>query len=59
MTAPIVLSAKMIAKRHGSLEVPARRLDGRQNKVKSPFVLGPSGGGKSTFLRCLNGPRNF
>jgi len=58
MTAPVVLSAKNIAKRHGSLEVlRGVSMDVRQGEVA--VVLGPSGGGKSTFLRCLNGLENF
>jgi len=58
MTAPVVLSATNIAKRHGSLEVlRGISLDVKQGEVA--VVLGPSGGGKSTFLRCLNGLETF
>jgi len=58
MTAPVVLSAKDIAKRHGNLEVlRGISMDVRQGEVA--VVLGPSGGGKSTFLRCLNGLETF
>ncbi len=43
-----------LVKRHGSLEV----LKGISFEVKTgevAAVIGPSGGGKSTFLRCING----
>jgi polar amino acid transport system ATP-binding protein len=47
-----------LVKRHGALEV----LKGISLEVKKgevAAVIGPSGGGKSTFLRCLNGLETF
>jgi polar amino acid transport system ATP-binding protein len=54
----VVLSARDVAKRHGPLEVlRGISMDVKQGEVA--VVLGPSGGGKSTFLRCLNGLETF
>jgi ABC-type polar amino acid transport system ATPase subunit len=53
-----VISARGLVKRHGSLDI----LKGLQFEVKRgevAAVIGPSGGGKSTFLRCLNGLESF
>jgi ABC-type polar amino acid transport system ATPase subunit len=53
-----VISARGLVKRHGPLEI----LKGLQFEVKKgevAAVIGPSGGGKSTFLRCLNGLEGF
>jgi len=49
-----VIKTTGLVKRHGSLEV----LKGISFEVKTgevAAVIGPSGGGKSTFLRCING----
>ena len=50
--------AKDLVKRHGALTV----LDGMSIEVPKGQVavlIGPSGGGKSTLLRCLNGLETF
>ncbi len=53
MTAPLILSARDIHKSFGSVEVlKGISLDARKHDVIS--ILGASGSGKSTFLRCLN-----
>jgi ABC-type polar amino acid transport system ATPase subunit len=43
-----------LVKRHGSQEV-LRGVTLEVNRGDVAAVIGPSGGGKSTFLRCLNG----
>ncbi len=53
-----MISTTNLIKRHGSLEV----LRGITLQVKAgevAVIIGPSGGGKSTFLRCLNGLEPF
>jgi ABC-type polar amino acid transport system ATPase subunit len=53
-----MIVVKGLVKRHGALEV----LKGISLEVKKgevAAVIGPSGGGKSTFLRCLNGLEPF
>ncbi len=53
-----MISARGLVKRHGPLEV----LSGISLEVKKgevAAIIGPSGGGKSTFLRCLNGLEAF
>ena len=53
-----MISTLNLVKRHGSLEV----LRGVSLEVKAgevAVIIGPSGGGKSTFLRCLNGLEPF
>jgi polar amino acid transport system ATP-binding protein len=47
-----------LVKRHGELEV-LRGIDLVVNRGEVAVVVGPSGGGKSTFLRCLNGLERF
>jgi polar amino acid transport system ATP-binding protein len=47
-----------LVKRHGSLEV-LKGLDLRVARGEVAVIIGPSGGGKSTFLRCLNGLESF
>ena len=47
-----------LVKRHGPLEV-LRGVTLRVEPGEVAAVIGPSGGGKSTFLRCLNGLEPF
>ena len=48
-----MIRVRELVKRHGSLEVlRGLSLDVERGTVAA--VIGPSGGGKSTFLRCLN-----
>ena len=47
-----------LVKRHGSSDV-LRGLRMAVTKGEVAAVIGPSGGGKSTFLRCLNGLERF
>ena len=52
-TAPVALSVKGIQKRFGALEVlKGISLEAHKGDVIS--ILGASGSGKSTFLRCIN-----
>jgi polar amino acid transport system ATP-binding protein len=45
-------------KRHGTLEV-LRGISLSVEEGEVAVIIGPSGGGKSTFLRCLNGLETF
>lgn len=47
-----------LVKRHGALEV-LRGIDLSVACGECAVIIGPSGGGKSTFLRCLNGLEPF
>ncbi len=47
-----------LVKRHGNLEV-LKGLSLSVERGEVAAVIGPSGGGKSTFLRCLNGLERF
>jgi len=47
-----------LVKRHGPLEV-LRGVTLRVARGEVAAIIGPSGGGKSTFLRCLNGLELF
>jgi ABC-type polar amino acid transport system ATPase subunit len=47
-----------LVKRHGALEV-LRGVTLRVARGEVAVIIGPSGGGKSTFLRCLNGLESF
>lgn len=53
-----MIEAKGLVKRHGALEV-LKGLDFSVERGEVAAVIGPSGGGKSTFLRCLNGLERF
>jgi len=48
-----VISVRKLSKRHGSREV-LRDVSAEVNRGDTIAIVGPSGGGKSTLLRCLN-----
>lgn len=48
-----MITVRTLSKRHGELEV-LRSIDARVDKGETIAIVGPSGGGKSTLLRCLN-----
>jgi polar amino acid transport system ATP-binding protein len=48
-----VISVRTLSKRHGALEV-LREISADVVKGETIAIVGPSGGGKSTLLRCLN-----
>lgn len=53
-----MIEVRDLHKRHGDLEVlKGISLDVARGEVAA--IIGPSGGGKSTFLRCLNGLESF
>lgn len=49
-----MIRAAGLVKRHGGREV-LRGIDLEVGRGEVAVIVGPSGGGKSTFLRCLNG----
>ena len=53
-----MIDVKDLHKRHGELEV-LRGVSLSVGEGEVAVVVGPSGGGKSTFLRCLNGLEAF
>jgi ABC-type polar amino acid transport system ATPase subunit len=53
-----MITVENLVKRHGTLEV-LRGVSLEVKKAELAAVIGPSGGGKSTFLRCLNGLEPF
>jgi ABC-type polar amino acid transport system ATPase subunit len=53
-----MIEVEGLVKRHGELEV-LRGLNLRVARGEVAVIIGPSGGGKSTFLRCLNGLDSF
>jgi polar amino acid transport system ATP-binding protein len=53
-----MIEARDLVKRHGTLEV-LRGVTLSVARGEVAAVIGPSGGGKSTFLRCLNGLETF
>ena len=48
-----MISVRTLSKRHGALEV-LRGISAEVARGETIAVVGPSGGGKSTLLRCLN-----
>ena len=53
-----MIEVRGLVKRHGGLEV-LRGVSLSVARGEVAVVIGPSGGGKSTFLRCLNGLESF
>jgi ABC-type polar amino acid transport system ATPase subunit len=53
-----MITVRGLKKRHGTLEV-LKGVDLDVQKGEVAAVIGPSGGGKSTFLRCVNGLEGF
>jgi polar amino acid transport system ATP-binding protein len=53
-----MINVEGLVKRHGTLEV-LKGISMVVNKGEVAAVIGPSGGGKSTFLRCINGLEPF
>jgi polar amino acid transport system ATP-binding protein len=53
-----IIEAVDVVKRHGALEV-LRGVTLSVNRGEVAVIIGTSGGGKSTFLRCLNGLERF
>jgi ABC-type polar amino acid transport system ATPase subunit len=53
-----MIEVKGLVKRHGALEV-LRGVSLAVARGEVAAIIGPSGGGKSTFLRCLNGLEPF
>jgi polar amino acid transport system ATP-binding protein len=53
-----MIAVERLVKRHGVHEV-LRGVDFACGRGEVDAIIGPSGGGKSTFLRCLNGLEPF
>jgi polar amino acid transport system ATP-binding protein len=53
-----MIAVKNLHKRHGALAV-LRGITLDVNEGEVAVIVGPSGGGKSTFLRCINGLETF
>ncbi len=53
-----MIEVRDLTKRHGSLEV-LRGVSLAVDRGEVAVIIGTSGGGKSTFLRCLNGLESF
>jgi polar amino acid transport system ATP-binding protein len=53
-----MIEVESLVKRHGSMEV-LRGISLEVARGEVAAIIGPSGGGKSTFLRCLNGLEPF
>jgi polar amino acid transport system ATP-binding protein len=58
VTSGMVVRVEGLRKRLGGREV-LRGIDAEVRRGECVAVVGPSGGGKSTFLRCLNGLVSF
>jgi ABC-type polar amino acid transport system ATPase subunit len=53
-----MIDIRGLCKRHGSIEI-LRDLSFSVGKGEVAAIIGPSGGGKSTLLRCINGLERF
>jgi polar amino acid transport system ATP-binding protein len=53
-----VISVRKLSKRHGAHEV-LREISAEVQRGETIAIVGPSGGGKSTLLRCLNYLESF
>ena len=53
-----MIDIRGLSKRHGALEV-LRDLSFSVTRGEVAAIIGPSGGGKSTLLRCINGLERF
>lgn len=53
-----MISVRKLSKRHGAREV-LRDVNAEVNRGDTIAIVGPSGGGKSTLLRCLNYLESF
>src|SRR6266404_5475781 len=53
-----MIETQELCKRHGALDV-LRGITLSVSRGEVAVIIGPSGGGKSTFLRCLNGLETF
>ena len=53
-----MIEVRGLHKKHGTLEV-LRDVSLSVERGKVAAIIGPSGGGKSTLLRCINGLESF
>ena len=54
----MIVTVQNLHKAHGARQV-LKGIDAQVDKGETIALVGPSGGGKSTFLRCLNGLNSF